>query len=43
MRANQRWMLVVWQQRMNLPTNIPSHFVTEQQMAAEGQSDKNDI
>ena len=34
----QRRMLVVWQQRLNLPTNIPFHFGVWQ-MAAEGQSD----
>ena len=33
-------MLVVCQQRLNLPTNIPLHFVAVRQMAAEGQSDK---
>ena len=31
-------MLVVWQ--LNLPTNFSSDFVTVQEMAAEGQSDK---
>ena len=31
--------LVVWQQRLNIPTNIPVHFVDMQWMAAEGQSD----
>ena len=33
-------MLVGWQLRLNLPTNIPLHFVAVQQMAAEGQCDK---
>ena len=33
-------MLLVWQQRLNLPTNIPFHVVAVQQMAAEGQSDR---
>ena len=33
-------MLVVWQQRLNLPTNILLHFVAVGQMAAEGQCDK---
>ena len=33
------WMLGVWQQRLNFPTNIPLHFVALWQMAAEGQSD----
>ena len=32
-------MLVVWQQKLNLPSNIPFHFVAMRQMAAEGQSD----
>jgi len=36
----QRQMLVVWQWRLSLPTNIPLHFVTMQQMAEEGVSDK---
>jgi len=31
---------VVWQQRLNLPDNIPLHVVAVQQMAAEGQSDR---
>ena len=38
--SNQRQMLVGWQERLNLPTNIPLYFVCVQQMAAEGQSDK---
>ena len=33
-------MLVVWQYRSNLPTNILLHFAAVWQMAAEGQSDK---
>ena len=33
-------MVVVQQQRLNLPTNIPSHFVAVWQMAAERPSDK---
>ena len=33
-------MMVVWQQRLNLPTNIPVHLVADRQMAAEGQSDR---
>ncbi len=37
---HQRQMLVIWQYRLNLPTNIPLHFVAVQQMAAEGHSDK---
>ena len=35
----QRWMLVVWQKWLNLPTSILLHFVAVWQMAAEGQSD----
>jgi len=31
---------MVWQQRLNLPTNIPFYFVVAQQMAAEGHSDR---
>ena len=31
--------MVVWQQRLNLPTNIPLYVVAVRQMAAEGQSD----
>ena len=38
-RDIQRRMLVVWQERLNLPTNIPFHVVAMEQMAAEGQSD----
>jgi len=33
-------MLVVWQWRLNLPTNFLFHFVAVWQMAAEVQSDK---
>ena len=33
-------MLVVWQQRLNIPTNIPLYCVAVRQMAAEGQSGK---
>ena len=33
-------MLVVWQQRLNLPDNILLHFVAVWQMIAEGQPDK---
>jgi len=33
-------MVVVSRCRLNPPTNIPFHFVTLQQMAAEGQSDR---
>ena len=33
-------MVVVWQQRSNLPANIPLHSVAVWQTAAEGQSDK---
>ena len=33
-------MLVGWQQRLNLPTNILLCFFVIQQMAAEGQSDR---
>mgnify|MGYP001855967387 CR=1 FL=1 len=36
----QRCMLLVWQQRLNLPTNITLHIVATQPMAAEGHSDK---
>ena len=36
----QRQMLVVQQQRLNLLTNIPLHFVAVWQMTAEGQSDR---
>ena len=32
-------MLVGWQQRLNLPINIPLYFVAVWQTAAEGQSD----
>jgi len=32
-------MLVIRQRRLNLPTNIPLHFVAVRQMAAEGQFD----
>ena len=31
---------MVWQQRLNLPTNILLHLFAVQQMAAEGQSDR---
>ena len=31
---------MVWQQRLNLTTNILLHFIAMQQVAAEGQSDK---
>ncbi|MEQ5179387.1 hypothetical protein [Proteus genomosp. 6] len=31
---------MVWQQRLNLPTNIPFHVVAVWQMVAEGQSDR---
>jgi len=31
---------VGWRQRLNLPTNIPLHFVAMWQLAAEGHSDK---
>ena len=30
----------VWLQRLNLPTNIPLHFIAVQQMATEQWSDK---
>jgi len=33
-------MLVVWQLRLNLPTNILLHIVAVWQVAAEGQSDR---
>jgi len=33
-------MLLVWQQKLNLPVNIPSHFVAVWQVAAQGQFDK---
>mgnify|MGYP001853038328 CR=1 FL=1 len=33
-------MLVVWQLRLNLPINIPLHFVIVWQMKAERQSDR---
>ena len=33
-------MLVAWQERLNLPTNIPFHFAAVRQLAAEGQSDR---
>ena len=36
----QRQMVVVWQWRLNLLTNIPLHFFAAWQMAAEWQSDK---
>ena len=32
-------MLVIWQQWLSLPTNIPSRVVAVRQTAAEGQSD----
>jgi len=32
-------MLVVWQQRLNIPTIVPLHVVAMWQMIAEGQSD----
>ena len=32
-------MLVAWKQRLNLPINIPLHFVAVWQMAAERRSD----
>ena len=32
-------MLVIRLRRLNLPTNIPLHFVAVRQMAAEGQFD----
>ena len=35
----QRQLLVVWQYRLNLPTNTPSDFVPVWHMAAEGLSD----
>ena len=31
---------MVWQERLNLPTNIPLHFVAVWQTAAEGQSER---
>ena len=37
---HQRQMVVVWQYRSNLPTNILLYVVAVWQMAAEGQSDK---
>ena len=37
---HQRQILVVWQQRLNLPDNIPLHFVAVQQVTTEGQSHK---
>jgi len=30
----------MWQQMLNLRTNIPLYFVSVQQIAAEGQSDR---
>ena len=33
-------MFVVWQQRLNLPTNISLYFVALWQTAAEGQTDR---
>lgn len=32
--------MVVWQQMLNLPHSIPLNFVSVQQIAAEGHSDK---
>ena len=32
-------MLVVWQQRLNVPTDVPLHFAAVLQMVVEGQSD----
>ena len=34
---------MVWQWRLNLPTNIPLHFVAVKQMATEGQNDKMEV
>lgn len=34
----QSWMLVVWQERLKLPINIPLFFVAMRQMVAERQS-----
>lgn len=31
---------MLWQLRLNLPNNIPLNFIAEQQMAAEGSSDR---
>ena len=39
-RMKHRKRLVVWQWRLNFPSNIPLHFVAVQQLAAEGQFDK---
>ena len=36
---HQRWMLMAWQQRLNLPNSISLHAVVWQ-MAVEGQSDE---
>ena len=33
-------MLVVWQQRLNLPDDISLHLFAVRQMAAKGQSDR---
>jgi len=33
-------MLLIWQQRLNLPANIPLNFIAVRQMTREGQSDK---
>ena len=39
----QRWMLLVWQQRLNLPTNVPLHVVVVRQMAAESDKMVSDV
>lgn len=36
---HQRWILL-WQKRLNIPSDILLHFIAVQQMAAEGQSNK---
>ena len=41
--CHQKWMLVVQQLRLTLPTNIPLHFVAVSQMAAKGHSDKRTV
>jgi len=35
-----RFLLESWQKRLNLPINIPLHFIAMRQMTAEGQFEK---
>ena len=38
--ADVALMLLIWQLRLSVPTNILLHFVAMLQMTSEGQSDK---